>query len=70
MVFVKHGSRFVRVPQSHLVLVNPDTEARNMKLSNAQDNILKDIWFFYQQERIFDHYHGLLRKSQEKSPVC
>ena len=42
MAFIKHGSRLVRVPKCRLVLVNPDTEGRNMKLSNAQDNILKD----------------------------
>ena len=42
MAFIKHGSRLVRVPKCRLVLINPDTEGRNMKLSNAQDNILKD----------------------------
>ena len=42
VAFIKHGSRSVRVPKCRLVLVNPDTEGRNMKLSNAQDNILKD----------------------------
>ena len=42
MAFIKHGSRLVRVPKGQLVLVNPDTEARNMKLSNAQDNMSKD----------------------------
>ena len=42
VAFIKHGSRLVRVPKCRLVLVNPDTEGRNMKLSNAQDNILKD----------------------------
>ena len=42
VAFIKHGSRLVRVPKCQLVLVNPDTERRNMKSSNAQDNILKD----------------------------
>ena len=42
MAFIKHGSRLVRVPKCQLVLVNPDTEGRNMKLSNAQGNILND----------------------------
>ena len=42
VVFVKHGSRLVRVPKHRLVLVHPDIEVRNMKLSNAHDNILKD----------------------------
>ena len=42
VVFIKHGSRLVRVPKCRLVMANPDTEARNMNLNNAQDNILKD----------------------------
>ena len=42
MAFIKHGSRLVRVPKCRLVLVNPHNEGRNMKLSNAQDNKLKD----------------------------
>ena len=42
VAFIKHGSRLVRVPKCRLVLINPDTEGRSMKLSNAQDNISKD----------------------------
>ena len=42
VVFIKHGSRLVRVPKCRLVLANSDSEARNMNLNNAQDNILKD----------------------------
>ena len=42
VAFIKHGSRLVRAPKCRLVLVNPHNEGRNMKLSNAQDNILKD----------------------------
>ena len=42
MAFIKHGSRLVRVPKCRLVLVNPHNEGRNIKLSNAQDNKLKD----------------------------
>ena len=54
MAFIKHGSRLVRVPKCQLVLVNPDTEGRNMKLSNAQDNILKDNSYHQRHESLND----------------
>ena len=42
MAFIKHGSRLVRVPKCQLVLVHPHNEGRNIKLSNAHNNKLKD----------------------------
>ena len=61
MAFIKHGSRLVRVPKCRLVLVHPDTEARNRKLSNAQDNIIL-------KENSDHQRHESLNNTAEQNP--